>query len=451
MAESQIEWARQNVALELVLDRNRPCTAIVLAAGQGTRMRSPLPKVVFDVCGLPAVVHVLRAALAAGADRLVLVVGVGNRDAIGKVVAKYFAPDAVEYVIQQETLGTGHAVRVAIDATVPTGDVLVLYGDGPLYSAATLRALMERHRETMPGVTLLTAEVEKPQGYGRIVTEQGRVRRIVEELDATAEIRAIHLINTGILVMCGERGTAGIRALRNDNAKREFYLTDLTAWMVEQGHAVEQLELADAAECASFNSIEELAEVRARMRRGILLGHMRRGVDVVDPATAYIDADVEIGEGSRILPCCVIAAGVRIGRGCVVGPFAQLREGTVLEDGAEVGNFTELKKTRLGRGSKAKHLTYLGDTSVGVGANIGCGTITANYDGKHKHHTEIGDRAFIGSGTVLIAPCQIGAAAVTGAGAVVRKKTSVEPGAVYVGVPARRLERPSDPASGESR
>ena len=415
----------------------RPLTVIVLAAGQGTRMKSGRTKVLFDVCGRPALQHVLDVAAAIGTDETAVVVSPGNRDTIEAAVGD----GRLRFITQDPPMGTGHAVRVACDELRPDGDVVVLYGDGPLYTEASLRAMLDRHRQTGVAETLLTARFADPTGYGRIVTEGDRVTRIVEELDADDEVRAIDEINTGILVFRSDPGLGALAAIGSDNVKGEYYLTDLTGLLVDGGHAVERVTIDDPLECASFNSIEELAEVRSLMRTRIVREHMAAGVDIVDPATTYIDTGVEIGAGTRILPCSVIAAGVKIGSGCSVGPFSHLREGAVLRDGAEVGNFTEMKKSVLGERSKAKHLTYLGNATIGADANIGCGTITANYDGKAKHDTRIAERAFIGSGTVLIAPCDVGAGATTGAGAVVKRGSNIEPGEVYVGVPARRLKR----------
>lgn len=423
-----------------------PRSAVILAAGQGTRMASPTPKVLFDVCGLPAVVHVARAARDAGFDRLVVVVSAATGAMVGAALRSHgFDPTLVE---QEPPRGTGHAVLCALPALPDGGRFVVLYGDGPLYSAETLRSLEAEHAARDAAETLLTAYLPDPTGYGRVVrASDGRVERIVEELDADEATRAILEVNTGIAMFETAAAREALAAITPDNAKKELYLTDAVAILAGRGAAVAGVACPDPAETASFNSIEELAAVRARMQATINAGHMRRGVDIVDPATAWIDADVTIGPGTRILPSTVIGRGVVVGPGCVVGPFAHLRGAARLEEGAEIGNFVEVKKSTLGPGAKAKHLTYLGDAEVGARANIGCGTITANYDGRHKHPTRIGERAFVGSGTVLIAPTELGDGATTGAGAVVRRNTRIGPGEIWVGVPARRLGPPAAPAA----
>ncbi len=348
-------------------------------------------------------------------------------------------------VIQDPPLGTGHAVRVAVDALANSiGDVLVLYGDGPLFTAESLERLLATHRSTGAAQTLLTANLENPFGLGRIVRNAGGgVARIVEEIDADPATKAICEINTGILALRLEAARAFLPRLSNANKKGEYYLTDLVALLCAAGERVEAVAVGDPREATTFNSIEELASVRTEMRRRIHSMHMANGVDIVDPATTYIDVDVTIGAGTRILPMSYIGHDVEIGKDCVIGPMAHLREKTRLEDGVEIGNFVEVKKSQIGAKSKAKHLSYLGDAVVGRGANIGCGTITANYDGKKKHETRIGDGAFVGSGTVLCAPAEMRAHAMTGAGAVVRPKSVIDESEVWVGVPARKLEAAS--------
>jgi len=422
---------------------SRSLSVVILAAGRGTRMKTEAPKVLFDVCGLPALVHVTRLARSLDPARVVVVVSAGGRDACRAAVAKDPASGAVEFVVQDSPLGTGHAVRAALPLLEgDSNDLLVLYGDGPLVRKSSLERLRSRHVEQAPGASLLIAEVDDPTGLGRIVLDdKGRVERIVEELDADAAIRAIRRVNTGIVLLSNQAGRRALLALTNQNKKGEYYLTDATELIRKDGHPVEAVLLDDAEEATAFNSTAELAAVRRLLRERIIRAHQENGVDFVDPATSYIDVDVEIGAGTRILPCTVIGKGVRIGERCSVGPFSHLRVETVLEEGAEIGNFTEVKKSVVGKNAKAKHLTYLGDARVGAGSNIGCGTITANYDGRQKHVTIIGPGAFIGSGTVLIAPTEVGENGITGAGAIVTKNTRIGPGEVYVGLPARRLKR----------
>jgi bifunctional UDP-N-acetylglucosamine pyrophosphorylase/glucosamine-1-phosphate N-acetyltransferase len=400
-------------------------------------MKSSTPKVLFDVCGISSLEHVVRAARGIGATRLVVVVAPDSP----KLEAAARALGATT-VVQDPPLGTGHAVRLAVES-IPAdgGDVVVLYGDGPLFSAQSLARLLAHHERTGAAETLLTAHVDDPRGLGRIVRgSDGSVERIVEEIDADDATRAITEINTGILVLSLDRAREHLPRISNANKKGEYYLTDLVAMLRAAGRTVAAVAVDDRREALTFNSIEELASVRAEMRRRILSEHMGNGVDVVDPATTYVDVDVAIGAGTRILPMTVIGRGVTIGRDCVIGPMAQLREKSQLDDGVEIGNFVEVKKSRIGAKSKAKHLAYLGDAVLGKNVNVGCGTITANYDGKHKHETRIGDGAFVGSGTVLCAPAELRDHAMTGAGAVVRPRSVLGESEVWVGVPARKLE-----------
>ena len=423
---------------------NSPLSVVILAAGRGTRMKTAAPKVLFDLCGLPSLLHVVRSARALDPEKIVVVVSKEGRTACERaVMADAAACGEVEFAIQDPPLGTGHAVQAALPAVDADGtDLLVLYGDGPLIRTASLRLLKERHQQACAGASLLTAVVDDPTGLGRIITDaDGRVARIVEELDADAEQKRIRMVNTGILLLGRGVGREALQALTNENAKGEFYLTDTSELVRKAGRTVESVPLADPTEATAFNSTAELATVRAVLRDRIVKSHQENGVDFVDPATSYVDIDVEIGPGTRILPCTVIGKGVRIGPHCSVGPFAHLRVETVMEEGAQIGNFTEVKKSVIGAGAKALHLTYLGDVSVGAGSNIGCGTITANYDGAEHHATTIGKGAFIGSGTILIAPTEVGEGGVTGAGAVVLRDTRIGEGEVYIGMPARPLKR----------
>lgn len=412
-------------------------------------MKSPAPKVLFDVCGVPSLVHVVAQAAEIGRGGVRVVVSPDGQDACRCALAEAGFGSAL-LLIQDPPLGTGHAVREAL-AGLPAEecDVLVLYGDGPCLRKDSLERLLEEHRASSNAATLLTAKIPEPKGYGRVVAgPDGAVERIVEDLDADARTRKIDEVNTGVLVFALSSGRRAVQAIGRNNAKGEYYLTDIVEILRAAGQRVGRVLLDDPGEARSFNSHEELAAVRRLLRERIARRHQENGVDIVDPATTYIDADVEIGPGTRVLPCTVIGAGVRIGSGCVVGPFAHLRVKTVLEDGAQIGNFTEVKKSIIGAGARAKHLTYLGDATVGAQSNIGCGTITANFDGKTKHATMIGAGASIGSGTVLVAPCEVGAGGSTGAGAVVLRNCRIGPGEVFVGVPARPLSRRADAPAG---
>ena len=413
-------------------------TVVILAAGQGTRMRSPRPKVLHGICGRPMLGYVLDQARAVDPERIVVVTGHGG-DEVREWVDAEEPDDRLRFVTQAEQLGTGHALQVcAGELESATGPVLVLYGDMPLLREETLRALADARGERR--ASLLTAVVERPRGFGRVLRDDGSgFVGIVEEKDATPAQRALREVNVGVYCFEKEELLRRLPALRNDNAQGEYYLTDVLGGIVGDGEEVATLTLEDEREAIGINTLEHLAEARAGIQERILLEHLAAGVFIEDPATTYIDHGVDIGAGTRVLPCTVIRGGVRIGEGCEVGPFTHLRPGAVLVDGAEIGNFTEAKNATLGAGSKAKHLSYLGDVTIGSRVNIGAGTIVANYDGEHKHHTVVADGAFVGSGTILIAPVEVGEGALTGGGAVVTRNSRIPPGEAWVGVPARPI------------
>lgn len=414
-----------------------PAAAVILAAGLGKRMKSSKPKVAFEICGRPMVRHVAEAALALGALRIVAVVGHG-REVVEKALAD--VPGAA-FALQAEQRGTGDAVAAAMPALADfEGTVLVLCGDVPLVRAETLRRLLAVHRANGNAATILSVVLPDGGAYGRIVRdERGGFAAIREAKDASAAERTVREINTGVYAFEASALRAALPRVGCRNAQGEYYLTDVPGILLGDGLRVEALPEGTDDEVLGVNSLAELAEAGTRMRLRILGDLMASGVIVTDPATTYVDAGVRVGPGTKILPCTVIERDVVVGAGCEVGPFAHLRPGTVLEDGAEIGNFVETKKARVGKRTKAKHLTYLGDTEIGADVNVGCGTITANYDGKRKHVTTIEDDVHIGSGTVLVAPVRVGRGATTGAGAIVTAGKDVAPGDVVVGVPARSL------------
>jgi bifunctional UDP-N-acetylglucosamine pyrophosphorylase/glucosamine-1-phosphate N-acetyltransferase len=418
----------------------RAGTVVILAAGQGTRMKSSTPKVLHRLCGRTMLGWVIDCARELRPERLLVVVGDGASEVERTLRAEEDAT-GLEFVVQAERRGTGHALQVAAPrlAGAP-GPIVVLYGDMPLLGAESLRALVAAGAN---GASLLTAVPRVTRGFGRIVRTggpggDGPVARIVEERDAEPAELAIREVNLGVYCFRRDDLLALLPRLANDNEQGEYYLTDVVALLVGKGVQPQAVVLGDEREAIGINTLRDLSEARTALQHRILERHLANGVCIEDPATTYVDHAVEIGAGTRILPCTVIRGGVTIGAGCEVGPFTHLRAGTVLEDGAELGNFTEAKQSRVGRGTKAKHLAYLGDVTIGARTNIGAGTVVANYDGREKHRTVIGDGAFIGSGTVLVAPSTVGDGASTGAGAIVTKK-NIPAGEVWIGVPARPL------------
>ena len=416
---------------------SRPLAVVVLAAGQGKRTKVNTPKVLLPLCGRTLLGTVLDAVAELQPERTIVVVGHQKE----KVEAYVAARPGVTTVDQGTPKGTGHAVQVAAEALKGfDGDVMVTYGDAALITADTLRELRASRGDA--AMSLLTAVPPDPSGLGRVLRDEtGLVAAIREERDCSDAELEVDEINAGFYCFDGTRMHDALASLTDDNAQKEYYITDTVTFFLGRGEAVCAIQTEDASEIAAVNSLSELAVARSIMQLRILEQHMASGVIIDDPYTTYIDHGVTIGAGTRILPCTVIHAGVVIGEECEVGPFSQLRVGAVLEDHAEVGNFVEMKKSRLGRGSKAKHLTYLGDATIGAKANIGAGTITANYDGVGKYPTTIDDGAFIGSGTVLVAPSHVGKNATTGAGAIVTRNTEVGEDEIYVGMPAKLLKK----------
>jgi bifunctional UDP-N-acetylglucosamine pyrophosphorylase/glucosamine-1-phosphate N-acetyltransferase len=419
---------------------------VILAAGKGTRMKSELPKVLHAVGGLPMVSHVLRATTALGPESTTLVVG-----HMAEKVERAVASPTVQTVRQEPQKGTAHALLQAEPLLGSASGTLVLvYGDVPLLSTGTLRRLVDHHRATKAAATVLTARVPNPTGYGRIVREQGAIARIVEERDATPEERAISEINSGIYAFDAATVFPAAHRITPQNAQAEYYLTDLVGILRGDGRVVETLCLENADELRGINSRAELAEMHAFMRDARNTALMASGVTLLDPTTTWIGPDVEVGQDTVLHPNvylegrtrvgarCEIQAGVRIvdsvvadevvvqnycvirestvDSGVTMGPFSHLRPDSHLGAGAHVGNFVELKKARMGAGAKAGHLAYLGDATIGANVNIGAGTITCNYDGEKKHQTVIGEGAFIGSDSQLVAPVNVGAGAYVAAG-----------------------------------
>ncbi|HEX5639576.1 MAG TPA: bifunctional UDP-N-acetylglucosamine diphosphorylase/glucosamine-1-phosphate N-acetyltransferase GlmU [Burkholderiaceae bacterium] len=424
---------------------------VILAAGQGKRMRSSLPKVLHPVAGRPMLAHVIAAARGACADVANVTVVVGH----GAAAVQEAFPEAqgLHFVRQEPQLGTGHAVMQAaphLDDAAPT---LVLYGDVPLITAATLRRLLAAAGRD---VGVLTVRLADPDGYGRVVrNERGDVLRVVEQKDASPAELAVDEVNTGIVVVPTAQLKAWLQTLSNDNAQREYYLTDVIGRAVQDGVRVVGVTSADADETLGVNSKEQLALVERIAQRRVAAALMDAGVTLADPARIDVRGElvtggdvaidvgcvfegrVVLGDGVRVGAYCVLrncafGAGTEllpftyaedstVGSGARLGPFSRLRPGNRLDDAVHIGNFVEIKASTIGHGSKANHLAYVGDAVVGREVNIGAGTITANYDGAHKHRTVIGDGASIGSNAVLVAPVSIGAGATIGGGSTISK------------------------------
>lgn len=449
---------------------------VVMAAGLGTRMKSSRAKVLHRLGGRPLVAHVIRTAAALRPDRIVTIVG-HQADEVERAVRQTAEGlegiGEVRFALQAEQLGTGHAIQQAMPH-VSGGTVIVLSGDVPLVRAETLQRLLEVHRSGGSAATILTIRVDDPTGYGRIVRgEGGDFERIVEQKDATDDERSIRDINTGIYAFETDRLAPALASLSNDNAQGEYYLTDVFEKLVAGRERIGLVRHDSPAEVLGVNSRVDLADSEAVLRRRTLERLMLEGVTIVDPATTYVDDTVTIGRDTTLLPGVVVSGGTTIGERCTIGPWAHIEDATIgddvlirastvieqaeigsrgrigpfarlrpaarLAEEVHVGNFVEIKKSTVGRGSKANHLSYLGDAEIGEGCNIGAGTITCNYDGKAKHRTTIEDHVYIGSDTMLVAPVRIGRGSKTGAGAVVT--SDVPERSLAVGVPARVVKR----------
>ena len=444
------------------MSKPRPVAVIVLAAGEGTRMKSRIPKVLHTLCGRSMLGHVLVAARGLDPQRLVVVAGHG-RGEVGAEAARY-AP-GVSVVVQDRLAGTGHAVRMVTEALgVMHGTVVVTYGDMPLLRAQTLDALVRAHAAAGNAVTVLTARVGDPSGYGRIIRDEGgALAEIVEEADAAPEQRAIDEINSGCYAFDGALLADAVKRVATGNAQGHEYLTDVVAIMRGDGHLAGTVPAADPAEIQGVNDRVQLAQVRRALNSRLLDAWMRAGVTIMDPAATWIDADVTlapdaeilpgthleghtaIGPGARIGPDCllrdtVVAQDARvlyavcesaeIGTGADVGPFARLRPGARIGAGAHIGSYVELKNATVGEGTKVPHLTYVGDADIGGHSNIGAATVFVNYDGAAKHHSTVGDYVRIGSDTMLVAPVHVADGAFTAAGSVITE--DVPPGALGV-------------------
>ena len=461
-----------------VQEEHKTLDVLILAAGLGTRMRSGLAKVLHRLDGRPLINHVSRTASALAPEKIYVVIGHQGDDVRSAVLEEFDSEQAV-FVEQKEQLGTGDAVNAARELLADRDStLLVLSGDVPMIRPETLAGLVQHHhghRGKGAACTILTVKLKDPTGYGRIVRDrEGLFEKIVEQKDADENERKIAEINAGIYAFDTKKLFAALEKVQNNNSQGEYYLTDVPALLREGGDDVAVFQHLDAYEVEGINNRAQLADLE-RLINGRTVSRLMLdyGVTFIDPRTAYISESVRIGRDTVIYPNvriegeteigdgCTIHSGTRIsntrighgveirdncliidseiGNSCTVGPMAHLRGHAVMQNGSKVGNFVELKKTTLGSGSKASHLTYLGDATIGDKTNIGAGTITCNYDGKNKHETHIGDNVRIGSDTMLVAPVDVGDGAVTGAGSVVTK--NVDADTLVVGAPARPIKK----------
>lgn len=440
---------------------------VILAAGQGTRMRSATPKVLHSLLGRPLASYSIETAREVSGSKPVLVIGHGQDE-----VRQVFGESA-DYIVQEPQLGTGHAVLQVKQELEGTSDlVLVTYADMPLITAASLRKLVDAQQSHQGPVTMLTVIAEKPRGFGRVIrNEQGEVLEVVEEAQATPEQLEIQELNSG--VYCFEAAWLWETLEKIQlSPKGEYYLTDLIGIATSQGRSVQALISKDNEEVIGINTRVHLAEAATILRRRINEAWMLAGVSLIDPATTYVEPGVTIGQDTLIWPNTHLLGETSVGEKCVlgpntiinstkignnckvlasvlekaiieddvdIGPFGHLRKGAHLGQGVHMGNFGEVKNSYLGPGTKMGHFSYIGDTTTGPEVNIGAGTITCNFDGKNKNHTEIGEGAFIGSDTMLVAPVEIGSGSRTGAGAVVTR--NVPPNSLAVGMPARTIKK----------
>ena len=414
-----------------------PLAVVILAAGKGTRMKSDLHKVLHPIAGRPMLLHLMASAAELAPARQVVVAGHG-REQLEKAVG-----DVAAIAVQEPQLGTGHAVQQAQGALAGfSGDVLILYGDVPFVRAETMRAMLERlHAGDNPAVVVLGFEPDNALQYGRVIATDGRIAKMVEHKDASEAERACTLCNSGLMAVRSDELFGLLARVGNQNAQGEYYLTDIVNIANADGRVCAVVTTDDPDEVAGINSRGELAEAEGRWQQKRRVRAMADGATLVAPETVWFSWDTELGRDVTVEQNVVFGPGVRVAdhvvihafshvegatlaSGVSIGPFARLRPGAVLEEGSRVGNFVEMKAARLGKGAKANHLTYLGDAEVGAGANIGAGTITCNYDGYFKHKTVIGERAFIGSNSALIAPVRIGADAIVAAGSAVSRDVS---------------------------
>ena len=400
--------------------------AIILAAGGSTRMNTQLAKVLHEVCGRPMLAYVLQACRKVDIKKIYVVVGFSSE----QVQSRFADADDIVWVQQDEQLGTAHAIMCCREHLKDfEGQTLILCGDGPLLRSQTLRTLIDKHEAGQSAATLATAVLDDPTGYGRIVRDAyGNIQGIVEHLDCTPEQLEIKETNPSNYLFNNKRLLEAIDDIKPDNVKKEFYLTDAISGLISTGHKVEAITAMQPDEAVGINSRAQLSAASKIMQRRIQARLMDDGVTIVDPGNTWIDARAQIGQDTVIEPFTYIHGEVKIGSGCRVGPFAYLRDGTVLEKDVVLGVYTEVKNSILAEGVRARHHSFIGDTTVGRNVNIGAGSITANFDGEKVNRTNIGDNCYIGSGAVLIAPLELKDGSNVGAGTVVSQESAKELG-----------------------
>lgn len=415
--------------------------AIVLAAGKGTRMRSECPKVLHEVFDRPILDYVLQTLAKLGVKSPKVIIG--NKAELVRSFLHRRGPELKihpESVLQKIQNGTGHAVMMAKKSLGRhAGDVLIWPGDMPLVKSETLKEFIQEHQAVGSEASVLSSIQVNPKGYGRILRAGGNFYGIREELDATESERRIQEVNTGIYLFKADKLFQALKEIEPNNQKKELYLTDTIEVLSNQNRPVCAFPLASTEEGLGVNSRLDLATVIKVMKNREITNHAEKGVTFISPEQTFLAPGVKIGQDTVIYPWCYIESNVKIGRCCQIGPFAKIRKGTVIEDGSVIGSFVEVNRSHIGKGVLAKHLAYLGDAIIGDQTNVGAGTITANFDGKHKHQTKVGKNVLIGSNTVLVAPVNLPDRVRTGAGAVVTAKTKIKKGEILVGVPARVL------------
>jgi len=430
-------------------DKMRDFVAVILAAGEGTRMKSNTPKVLHKVCGVPMLAHVVRAAKDAGASKVIAVVGKGAEE-----VKQYFQDTDIEFVLQERQLGTGHALLQARGAAEGISLLVVLCGDMPLITGESIRAMVKYHIDHNADATVMTAEMDDPTGYGRILRDGEKVIGIREEKDASDEEKRIREINSGCYCFDTKLVFEALTEIKNDNVQKEYYLTDVVEILNNKMKSVVAYVIPDAVQISGINDREQLAFAQKAMQQRIIRKHMKQGVTFIDPANVMVDYDVTIGRDTVIYPGTFLEGNTSIGEGCTIiggriknskigdhveivmsqiqesfvdsevkiGPYANLRPGCHISVGAKIGDFVELKNTTLGEGSKVPHLSYVGDARIGKKVNIGAGVIFVNYDGYNKYQTVVEDRAFIGCNSNLIAPVTIRKDSFVAAGSTITKE-----------------------------